>query len=62
VGGRRAGVGDSAEHFTIQSVAEPFVFAPVCEAPGHRGGQRLGVNATDLFFDSVMAVELAARA
>jgi glutaminase len=36
VGGRRAGVGDSALPFTIQSIAKPFVFALVCDALGHR--------------------------
>ena len=61
VGGRVAGVGDCAHPFTIQSVAKPFVFALVCEALGHREvRERLGVNATGLPFDSVMAVELAA--
>ncbi len=61
VGGRVAGVGDCAHAFTIQSVAKPFVFALVCEALGHREvRERLGVNATGLPFDSVMAVELAA--
>jgi glutaminase len=61
VGGRLAGVGDSTHAFTIQSVAKPFVFALVCEALGHREvRERLGVNATGLPFDSVMAVELAA--
>jgi glutaminase len=60
VRGRVAGVGDSAHPFTIQSVAKPFVFALVCEALGHAEvRQRLGVNATGLPFDSVMAVELA---
>ena len=59
--GRVAGVGDSTHPFTIQSVAKPFVFALVCEALGHREvRERLGVNATGLPFDSVMAVELAA--
>ena len=61
VRGRLAGVGDSAHAFTIQSVAKPFVFALVCEALGHHEvRERLGVNATGLPFDSVMAVELAA--
>ena len=60
VGGRVGGVGDSAHAFTIQSVAKPFVFALVCETLGHREvRERLGVNATGLPFDSVMAVELA---
>ena len=60
VGGHVAGVGDSTHAFTIQSVAKPFVFALVCETLGHREvRERLGVNATGLPFDSVMAVELA---
>ena len=60
VHGQVAGVGDSAHPFTIQSVAKPFLFALVCEALGHREVRhRLGVNATGLPFDSVMAVELA---
>ena len=61
VAGGRAGVGDSAHAFTIQSVAKPFVFALVCDALGHREvRESIGVNATGLPFDSVMAVELAA--
>lgn len=61
VAGRTAGVGDCAHPFTIQSVVKPFVFALVCEALGHAEvRERLGVNATGLPFDSVMAVELAA--
>ena len=60
VHGQVAGVGDSTHAFTIQSIAKPFQFALVCEALGHREvRQRLGVNATGLPFDSVMAVELA---
>ena len=60
VHGEVAGVGDSTHAFTIQSVAKPFLFALVCEALGHREVRhRLGVNATGLPFDSVMAVELA---
>jgi glutaminase len=62
VHGEVAGVGDSKHAFTIQSVAKPFLFALVCEALGHREVRhRLGVNATGLPFDSVMAVELAAE-
>ena len=61
VRGRVAGVGDDTHPFTIQSVVKPFLFALVCEALGHKEvRQRLGVNATGLPFDSVMAVELAA--
>jgi len=60
VNGRTAGVGDSEHAFTIQSVAKPFQFALVCEALGHREvRERIGVNATGLPFDSVMAVEIA---
>lgn len=60
VRGRVEGVGDSQHVFTIQSVVKPFQFALVCEALGHREvRERLGVNATGLPFDSVMAVELA---
>ena len=56
-----AGVGDHTHPFTIQSVAKPFLFALVCEALGHREVRvRLGVNATGLPFDSVMAVEISA--
>jgi glutaminase len=61
VRGRAAGVGDSEHPFTIQSVAKPFQFALVCEALGHSElRERIGVNATGLRFDSVMAVEIAA--
>ncbi len=53
-------VGDATTPFTIQSVAKPFQFALVCENLGHREArERLGVNATGLPFDSVMAVELS---
>ncbi len=51
--------GDAEYPFTIMSVAKPFVFALVCQ---HLGAQRvrelLGVNATGLAFNSVMAIEL----
>jgi glutaminase len=61
VGGRLVAAGDSERAFTIQSVVKPFQFALVCEALGHREArEKLGVNATGLPFDSVMAVELAA--
>lgn len=52
--------GDADHRFSIQSVSKPFVFALVCDALGHaQVRDRLGVNATGLPFDSVMAVELA---
>lgn len=60
VGGLTSEVGDSAHPFTIQSVVKPFVFALVCEALGHTEvRERVGVNATGLPFNSVMAVEIA---
>ena len=60
VRGRVGQVGDSAHPFTIQSIVKPFVFALVCEALGHEEVRlKLGVNATGLPFDSVMAVEIA---
>lgn len=52
-------VGDAEYPFAIMSVSKPFVFALVCQALGAqeiRG--KLGVNATGLPFNSVMAVEL----
>jgi glutaminase len=61
VRGRVGQVGDSGHPFTIQSIVKPFVFALVCEALGHEEVRlKLGVNATGLPFDSVMAVEIAA--
>jgi glutaminase len=52
-------VGDAVHPFSIQSVAKPFVFALVCDALGpDEARRRLGVDATGLPFDSVMAIEL----
>ena len=52
-------VGDTAHPFTIQSVSKPFVFALVCQAIGvEEARSKIGVNATGLPFNSVMAVEL----
>jgi len=52
-------VGDAEHEFSIQSVSKPFVFALVCEAIGTEvARQKIGVNATGLPFNSVMAVEL----
>jgi glutaminase len=51
-------VGDADQPFSIQSMSKPFVFALVCQALG--GGiarERIGVNATGLPFNSVMAIE-----
>jgi glutaminase len=53
--------GDAAYPFTIMSVAKPFVFALVCQAFGvEETKARIGVNATGLAFNSVMAIELNA--
>jgi glutaminase len=58
--GELAAVGDADVAFSIQSVAKPFVFALVCEELGSEVARdRLGVNATGLPFDSVMAIELS---
>jgi glutaminase len=54
-------VGDADRAFSIQSVSKPFVFALVCDALGaDEAARRLGVDATGLPFNSVMAVELRA--
>lgn len=52
-------IGDADHEFSIQSVSKPFVFALVCEAIGAEPARaRIGVNATGLAFNSVMAIEL----
>jgi len=54
-------VGDTERPFSMQSVSKPFVFALVCDALGPaKVAALLGVDATGLPFDSVMAVELRA--
>ena len=59
VNGRVHSVGDAEHTFTIQSISKPFVFALVLEALGaDEARRRLGVNATGLPFNSVMAIEL----
>jgi glutaminase len=51
--------GDTDYEFSIQSVSKPFVFALVCQAVGEEEARKkLGVNATGLPFNSVMAIEL----
>lgn len=51
--------GDCDHAFSIQSVSKPFVFALVCQALGGQSVRlRVGVNATGLPFNSVMAIEL----
>ncbi len=55
-------VGDAEYPFTIMSVSKPFVFALICQALGAaEAREKLGVNATGLPFNSVMAVELNAE-
>ena len=59
VRGRSFSIGDADELFSIQSISKPFLFALICEHFGHEEAHRLlGVNATGLGFDSVMAIEL----
>ncbi len=54
-------IGDAAHAFSIQSVSKPFVFALVCQAIGAEvAGEKIGVHATGLPFNSVMAIELNA--
>jgi len=51
--------GDTDYEFSIQSVSKPFMFALLCQEFSHEGAhKKLGVNATGLSFDSVMAIEL----
>ncbi|CAH0281547.1 glutaminase A [Roseomonas sp. CECT 9278] len=61
VGGQVFSVGDAERPFSIQSISKPFVFALVCQAlGGGRARAAIGVNATGLPFNSVMAIELNA--
>ena len=54
--------GDAAAEFTIMSVAKPFVFALACQEHGPEAvREQIGVNATGLPFNSIMAVELNAE-
>ncbi|WP_291295493.1 glutaminase A [Elioraea sp.] len=51
--------GDCEHPFSIQSISKPFVFALVAQVIGAEEARRkVGVNATGLPFNSVMAVEL----
>ena len=57
VGGAVHAAGDCGHAFSIQSISKPFVFALVCQAlGGGRARARVGVNATGLPFNSVMAM------
>jgi len=59
--GRVHEAGDVAHAFTIQSISKLFVFALVCQEIGYlEARDKLGVNATGLPFNSVMAIELNA--
>ena len=61
VNGNVIETGDVNHLFTIQSVSKPFVFALVCQEIGYLEARaKLGVNATGLPFNSVMAIELNA--
>lgn len=61
VDGIEHAVGDADRAFSIQSISKPFVFALVCQAlGGGRARASIGVNATGLPFNSVMAIELNA--
>ncbi|MBP1467893.1 glutaminase A [Candidatus Chloroploca sp. M-50] len=62
VNGKIYAVGDAEVEFTIMSVAKPFVLALVCQALGPEVvREKIGVNATGLPFNSIMAVELHAQ-
>ena len=62
VNGRIFAVGDADVEFTIQSISKVFVFALVLDMLGpEEVRHKLGVNATGLPFDSVMAIELNAE-
>jgi glutaminase len=59
--GETFALGDAELPFSIQSVSKPFAFALVCDALGaEEAANRLGVDATGLPFNSIMAVELRA--
>lgn len=59
VRGRTFSAGSASHEFSLQSISKAFVFALVCDAIGHEEARRqLGVNATGLAFNSVMAIEL----
>ena len=59
VSGRLFMAGDADYPFTMMSVAKPFTFALVCAAIGVAAARsKLGLNATGLPFNSIMAVEL----
>lgn len=60
--GAISAAGDAGYPFSIMSVSKPFVFALVCQALGSaEAREKLGVNATGLPFNSVIAFELHAE-
>lgn len=62
VGGKSFAAGDAEVAFTLMSVAKPFVLALVCQELGPEAiRERIGLNATGLPFNSIMAVELNER-
>jgi glutaminase len=57
--GRQYAAGDAAVPFTMMSVAKPFLFALVVEAIGAEVVRHsVGLNATGMEFNSVVAIEL----
>jgi len=59
VRGRTFSAGNAQHEFSLQSISKAFVFALVCNELGHdEAREMLGVNATGLSFNSVMAIEL----
>lgn len=61
VNGAAYAIGDADYKFSIQSVSKPFTFALICHAVGAEPvREKIGVNATGLPFNSVMAIELNA--
>ena len=59
VRGQSFAVGSAHHRFSLQSISKAFVFALVCDQIGHdEARMKLGVNATGLAFNSVMAIEL----
>jgi glutaminase len=58
IGGRLSAAGDADAPLTIMSVSKPFLYALVCQELGRDElRQRVGVNATGLAFNSLVAVE-----
>ena len=57
--GRTYAAGDAETPFTMMSVAKPFLFAVVAEEIGAEDVRsRVGLNATGMEFNSVVAIEL----